>query len=164
MSKTRKPCPGCGETVYRDADKVCNLCQKILEKARDEEEFLKGQTDRVVIGYAERPYWNADIYTHSKKGDEIRDRFFDLVKAAAQPMLYYQTPEFYVLGKMSSYYPVCATMNRMAAEAIRDIYEMLNPILKAEYEAGKKDGHNLLMRLANGDLAPNAFMEKTNDE
>lgn len=32
--QTKKPCHGCGESGYREADKLCGICQKELREAR----------------------------------------------------------------------------------------------------------------------------------
>lgn len=55
-------------------------------------------------------------------------------------------------------------MPRLLAEAIRDLHIGTIDALELEYEEGKKDGHNLLVRLASGDLSPNEFFKKTDQE
>lgn len=52
-------------------------------------------------------------------------------------------------------------MLRCHASAIRDLRVVVLEALELEYECGKSDGHNLLMRLANGDLSLNELSKET---
>lgn len=85
---------------------------------------------------------------------------FRVVQAASRISLVCNA-EFNLLGKIEAGGTSYAIMPRPLAEAIRDLYAMLQPALATEYAEGKRDGHNLLMRLASGDLAPNEYMDKS---
>jgi hypothetical protein len=54
-------------------------------------------------------------------------------------------------------------MAKPLAEAVRDLRNAVVDALDAEYEAGKAAGHNLLLRLADGDLSMNDFDARTRE-
>ena len=162
---TYKPCPGCGENNYRPTDDVCSTCRRTLDRARDFSDLQKSLPDGIVIvEYAPRAYWNEHIYTNGdmdkRLGSKIMEKFFDLAVACSTPTNNHNA-EFELLGKMSSGSREWAQMQRAVAVQIRDLYKLIQQALKNQYEAGKQDGHNLLMRLAQGDLSANEWLEKT---
>lgn len=155
------PCPGCGKVKsYRKSTEVCRECGALLRKAKWlEEQLAKLEGDEIIVSYGTYAHWNEYIYSHAGIGRDLMGAVFDIAEAASRPAMEYNS-EFPLLGKIEPGGTTYAVMPRPLAEAIRDLYAMLGPSLKAEYEKGKKDGRNLLMRLANGDIAPNEFFEK----
>lgn len=162
-----KPCPGCGKIEsWRPADEVCRECKQALKKIKDwEEQISKIGNDQIVVSFGLRDYWNQYIHDHVNHdvtddhiGRNIVSAFHRLALAASTPSLEYHA-EFELLGEAQGKQYVI--MQRSIAEAIRDLFALMQPSIEAIYKSGKLDGHNLLMRLATGDLAPNEFMDVT---
>jgi hypothetical protein len=130
----------------------------LLERAAWLEEQLARLGDgEVVVSYGAQPHWNEYIYTHSGAGRQMMDMFHQLVKAGSRPSSTYNA-EFPVLGKIEGMVGASyIVMPRLLAEAVRELRTAVGDALKAEYEAGKRDGHMLLIRLAQGDISVNEF-------
>lgn len=165
---TKTPCPGCGQVdSTRPASEVCSDCKTLLANAAKwEKQLSKVPKDEVVISFGEAYHWNQYLHTRDSKSSEaLMRQFHKLCKAATIR----ETPtknvkyEFTLMGKMdqTDWTSPKYVMSRELAEAIRDMYALLQPAIDAIYQKGKDDGHNLLMRLASGDLAPNEYMDKT---
>lgn len=162
MRGSQKPCPGCGGTkAYRKSDEVCTDCKSLLKRAQwMDEQLSKLGDDEVIVAIGQRSHWNAYIHSKSGKGRDLQEIFHRLALSASRPALAYHA-EFELLGKIDNGGRMYVKMPRPLAEAIKDLRSAIQPALEAEYEAGKADGHNLLMRLANGDLSVNEYMKKT---
>lgn len=161
-----KPCPGCGEIdSRRPADKVCNTCKAKLKRLDELEERLSGNTDTVIVSFASASY---NSYIWSKKrgsGNALQNAFYEIAFTAGKELPAYSKAEYDLLGKrhdVGTHHYHVMEMPRQLAEAIKNTYAMMNKILEGEYEQGKSDGHNLLMRLAQGDLSPNEYLQNTN--
>lgn len=157
-----KPCPGCGEVKsWRPAKEVCTDCKRLLKRAVWlEEQLSKLDDDEVIVAFAERAYWNEYIYSHSGVGRNLMDIFHRLAKSGSRPSPR-GNAEFNLLGKIESFGGTNAIMPRPLAEAIAWLRDAVADALKKEYEEGKRDGHRLMMRLANGDLSMNDFDKET---
>lgn len=154
-----KPCPGCGEVdSSRPAKEVCRACKHLLQRAKWlEEELSKLGDDKVVVKFGKLPHWNEYIHTKSDVGRGLMDIFQRLAEAGSCPSAVHSS-EFRLLGKIDAFSGArYAVMLSPLAEAIRDLRVAVGEALKLEYEQGKKDGHNLLFRLASGDLSGNEF-------
>jgi len=162
---SKKPCPGCGEVKQgRQVADVCSDCGNLLGKSKWMEEQLSRVSDNeIVVSFGEQAHWNTGFYTRSHTGREILSILHHIVKSAAHPTLS-QNPEFEMLGKIDYCGVSYGTMSKPLAEGLRDLYWTLNKAFKAEYEVGKKDGHNLLMRLADGDIGADEFYRITDKE
>lgn len=160
---TRKPCPGCGESGWRESNKVCGNCRRLLDLMEKIEKSENTKPDEVIVSFAEAPHWNEYFYAYQvgEIGDDLRKSFFRLANAAITRQTLELESEFDLLGKTSSYHPPRYVMSRNLAESIRDLHQMIQPMINAIYEKGKSDGHNLLMRLATGDIAPNQFLKES---
>lgn len=167
---SKKPCPGCGKIdEWRPADKVCSDCQHLLKNAAKwEKQLSKITKDEAVVSFGEMYHWNQYIYTHINNVDnlssQIMRQFHELCKAAPTREAVNRPHEFTLMGKIEQYNAPKYVMPRRLAEAIKNLYDMLQPMIDKVYEAGKNDGHNLLRRLATGDIAPNEFLQKTEAE
>lgn len=160
-----KPCPGCGEVNrHRKADELCWECKETLKFAKKlQEEFALVPDNKTVVVYGERPYWNGYFYCHDAKGDcgrLLQQVFLDLVKSIVVPYTGSTEKVTLLLGKIDGL-GQRGMMSTRTAEAIVALHKAIQPVLDAVYEAGKKDGSNLLMRLATGDIATNEFLEET---
>lgn len=161
--RTKKPCPGCGEVdIWRKADEVCREC-KIKISRFDELEKETKKKSEVFVYFGERYHWNK--YIHTRGGLESSDlmkAFHRLALAASKFSL--NPPHIkdgiLILDKVEGV-GIGRIMDKETAEAFLALHKMIQPLIDSVYESGKRDGHNLLMRLASGDLAPNEYMQET---
>ncbi len=155
---SKKPCPGCGEVVYgRAAKDVCSDCKSLLRRARwMEEQLSKLNDDEIVVSFGRVSHWNEYMYTQSGAGRDLMDDFQSVALAGSRPSLTSKA-EFNLLGLIQSGAADYVVMSRSLAEAVRDLRKNVQDALRQEYAQGKKDGSNLLKRLADGDLAVNEF-------
>lgn len=164
---TKKPCPGCGKVDrYREADKVCKSCQHLIKRAKDLQEE-EAPRDSVFVRFSAVHHWNEYIYTRGAFASEIiMKAFVRLALAASVPSLNeaWEDGDLYILGKLSSGSADRYLMNKEIAEAIKDLRFIAQDLIDSVYKKGKEDGHNLLMRLASGDISPNEYLKKTMEE
>ena len=109
-----------------------------------------------------------DLYfftrNQSDNGRKLQHAFHELALAAVIPN---PNPVNHSGGNMllhqnmhnQGYYKIHGTILPDLAEAIKHLHGLIQPALDAAYDAGKSDGHNLLGRLASGDIAPNEFFK-----
>lgn len=162
MRGSSKPCPGCEKTeTSRPAKEVCRHCKNLLKHAAwMEAQMSKLADDEIVVRYGKRANWNEYIYSHSDEGRKLMDIFQRIAMAGSMPSVMFSA-EFNLLGETEGAGAAqYAKMTRPLAEAIRDLRIAVCEALKAEYQAGKKDGHSFVMRLASGDLSINEFDKK----
>ncbi len=157
---SQKPCPGCGEIrSNRRTSEVCWQCEKDLAYAKRVRQELAAAGEAIIVSFGDRDYANGYISTRDREsGNRLRELMFNLAKSVSVPANVFHADMENLLGKddgssMRTY----ASMNLKTARVINILYGAIQEALKAEYEAGKVDGHNLLMRLASGDLAMNEF-------
>ena len=157
---SKKPCPGCGKIrPDRPAKEVCAHCKRLIERATWlETELSKVGNDEIIVRYGIRYYQNEYIHTHSDSGRTLM-RLFQSIAVSGSRISTSTDAEFELLGKIDNYGfgGSYAVMSRSLAEAIRDLRIAVVSALKSEYEEGKKDGHNLLVRLASGELSMSDF-------
>lgn len=153
-----KPCPGCGKVKLGRATKeVCRDCRFLLDRAIWLEEALsKMGDDEIVVAFGDHSHWNEYIYSHSGAGRNLMDDFQRVARAGSRQATTL-IAEFELLGKVEGGGHSYAIMLRPLAEAVRDLRVAVSEALEKEYSKGKADGHNLLMRLADGDLSVNDF-------
>lgn len=172
MRAQKNPCPECGEIdIFRKTGEICRECKRLINLARMiEDEQKKLEEDSVFVRFSDTYHWNEYIHT---KGREYRseDPRKVLTRLAISVSKLVISPEWrqealYVLGKRdpSSGSGKVWIMKRETAEAIQDLREMIPELIDSAYAQGKKDGSNLLLRLASGDMAPNEWIEKTKIE
>ncbi len=157
---SQKPCPGCGEIRnYRRASEVCRQCEKDLVYARRVRQELAAGGETIIVSFGDRSYANEYISTRDREsGPRLQQLMFDLAKSTSAPVDVYHAELEFLLGKDNgASMRIYASMKSETARVINTLYRAIQEALKAEYEAGKADGHNLLMRLASGDLAMNEF-------
>lgn len=163
-----KPCPGCGKTSsYRKADEVCMSCKALLNSAakwKQQLVMLESGADQIVVAIGKQSYWNEYIHDHIRNGKgygrSLMDIFQRLALASSRPAVELEA-EYKLLGKIDPGGTMHITMPRSLAEVIKELHQFIQPMLDEVYSAGKHDGHRLLMRLAEGDLSPNEFLEET---
>ena len=183
MGRSRKACPVCKEThiLGYDTEKgCCAACLKLLEKGREYEAQLtrKDAPSKLYrcnphgasIGYF--PYCNQQV---NKDLDTLKTRLHSLLSMTSEIKLGWLTyeqsdiirdnPTEDITGTSSgsnfrSDYG-CVKVTPEFADAMREIYQLLNRVLPAIYESGKQSGSNLLLQLASGELTVDQFNEKS---
>lgn len=171
MAKTRKPCPSCGivRPWGREVDQICNICQNDRKRlAYLENEFAKINSETVMVYYNAASHWNQYFHTHAQGSDAtvLQEAFYELAEAMGIPYTGESTKgEIALLGKGTGggfSMGKRGLLRRDIAEAFVKLHQSIQPVLDAVHEASFAQGDNLLMRLANGDLAPNDYLQKKN--
>lgn len=160
---SQKPCPGCGEVrSNRRASEVCRHCEKDLAYARRVRQELAAAGEAIIVSFGDRDYANEYIYTRDREsGPRLRELMFRLAKSTSVPVNVYHADVENLLGKDDGpSMRVYASMKTETARVIPMLYKAIQEALRAEYEAGKADGHSLLMQLASGDLSISDFDDK----
>lgn len=169
MAKTRKPCPSCKE-VYpwqRDADDICPNCQNDRKRLEYlEAEFSKINSETVQVYYQAAPHWNQYFYSHcGADTGELQKAFYALAESIVVPYTGdYQEGGISLMGPGSGggfRSGRRGLLRKDIAEAFIKLHQSIQPLLDAVHEDSFKQGHNLLMRLAAGDLSPNEYMKKS---
>lgn len=124
------------------------------------EKQLAVTSEEIVVATGQKSHWNKYLYSHSGHGRDVLGELHRVVLCAGRQVNSFDE-QFSILGDIQPGAAIRVAMNRPLAEAIRDLRNVIQVALTEEYEAGKKDGHNLLKRLATGDLAVNEFMKNT---
>ena len=166
-----KPCPGCGEVDNRrKTTEVCRVCQDKLRKYDALQNALEKQnSEKVPVVFAKRNYQTQYFHIMDKSdlNRQLQSAFHELARAATTNAVDYPGRDnliyilgggdYSVYGGQSQY----GYMPEKLAFAIKNLHELIQPSLDAAYSAGKQHGHNLLGRLATGDIAPNEFFLET---
>lgn len=90
MSRTTKPCPGCGKIDrYRAADKVCDACANAIKKWNEHVEKVKTIPGVATVRLSEAYHWQPMFYfgghCHGVEGlSETRDELAKLFKELAE--------------------------------------------------------------------------------
>lgn len=160
----KKPCPACKEFKYgRLTDDICEQCKALIKKARAMDDEIRKQSlsGDCVVSFGEYSHYNEYVYLRSHDGQKIRDAFHAIVKAVAagKSIKSYNADALPMMGKCDSYSRLYAILPVDLANALADFYKLLSPAFELEYLQGKSDGRNLLMQLAQGEIAPNDFLE-----
>src|SRR5271165_5617186 len=92
--KTSSPCPGCGESGYRNKDKVCFNCQRKLQEAEQAREAQAKDTEYQVYDVPARfPYYAVPIrhpqqrQNMSRMSQAIAKEMAALVLSVARPFV-----------------------------------------------------------------------------
>lgn len=155
---TRKPCPGCGNTTWREVDKVCGRCRNLLDAAIKAEEKIKNDVETGYylvkpIQYERRQRWE--------------DQFWRLVHKLADVTVNSWAPASTRLidpshidshGWQSQ--SVVVGLSHQVAEALRTLWIYMRAECDHQYQIGVGHGSNLLRRLANGDISVLHFEEQ----
>jgi hypothetical protein len=160
---SQKPCPGCGEIrSNRRASEVCRHCKEDLAYARRVRQDLAAAGETIIVSFGDRDYANEYIYTRdTESGHRLRRLMFELAKSVSVPANVYHADVKNLLGEDDgASMRVYASMKTETARVIPILYKAIQEALRSEYEAGKADGHSLLMQLASGDLSISDFDDK----
>lgn len=170
MSRTRKPCIGCGEVhPYRPADKLCHDCARDLQLGQRLRKKIKaGKADVKIYKVAEYGWSHWYPYIHvghsGEAGDEFR-RAFDLVVTQSSDPAEIGSIDTEILVPANNFttsdqqYPV--SMKPELAEGLRRLYLAVQSIADEAYKNGKADGCDLLNGLASGEMSVKEFNERS---
>jgi len=158
MGRTSKPCPGCGRSEkfpFRDADRVCGTCQAILSEGRAAREIAEKDEDCIEIELA---WYSLGQLFHVKRETSallysaMRDLVMGAVKTA-RPTRYNPNP-FNILDHKDNLNADCRYwMDRGTADLIHQIVVLVKRATTEAYQAGFRDGNNLLSRLIAGTIS-----------
>ena len=187
MSRTTKPCPGCGEVDrYRVANAVCGNCRRDLDAWKQHVASLgklDAQTEIVELSevdYAWPGFYNGahghgleNFETHQaglQKG--MHAVAYRLAKAVypknqgpedswkAKPL--FMRPSYdYPLGEhMHGWFNTDALFAKTDIDLFRTLYDHIAQFAHLCYLSGVRDGQNILVGLANGTLDLERLEEK----
>ena len=173
--ETTKPCPGCGEEGLRDADNVCQRCQRLLQEARQARERQAQDTERQVYDVPATFPWYSVPASYQSQGatrtalESIRAMMVELVHSIGTPAvgdaLYNVATKLFTFpkGRRVEYssYDSRLCLAPETARAIDHLDTAIQTALQVAYEAGKQDGAHLLQQLASGEITIAAFNEET---
>lgn len=162
MSRTRKPCPGCGERVWdREKDKVCSGCQKILDEYGDMVNRVRKPARglaKVALPWAPHalPYIpNAsDYFAKIEHGRDFQRAFFELAGLLAKDSTgeHVDKAEWLVPVREASQDKVITMPHEVVAE-LRKLYDATIGISEQAYREGHRDGRNIVTGLCTGSLS-----------
>lgn len=164
------PCPGCGKTGrekerYRK-DGLCWDCRCLLALGQELKKTRVNQTDKIT---------EVSIYMTELKylsSSETRDciaAFREFLTSISDKEKLDNCQSRHI-GQLDGFHR-CETeeikgikMTPESADHLESFVTALNEYSKAVYEDGVKHGSNLLMRLNEGELTPDAFLKKVNGD
>lgn len=171
MSLTKAPCPACKVVdKYRHVTDVCSGCQRLLREAlaaRDALEHLEG-TELVVTGEPTAHWWEGyyeslpSCCSHNTR-DEIRKAYVKLVYllgTTTDEYVPFDDRRLYSLGKWESS-SISMRFKPAALKALRNLDEAIRKSLMETYEYARREGHNILLELARGELSVDEFNQQT---
>lgn len=159
MAKTKKPCPGCGEPQpwFRDADKVCGHCQKLIEDGKNARAQAKVGKQAVRMPFA--PHGLPYIHHADKKGGEIQRVFVELARSLGP--LVQGTEEGVksvplVEGMEGSSYASgdkYVSVLRGTPALLNQLYQLIVKACETAHTGGRRQGEDLIGSLAAGRLS-----------
>lgn len=164
MPTTKKPCPGCGTTSRRDVeDLLCFKCKRYIAWAKERQ--ASDLEDR-SFSYLRLPAPDAPITCF--KGDyrqtpllakALNDLLSEIeYKGNSVPSDYGNTP---FAGWTPNYRGDRAMyVETRFIDPLRALWWAIRQIAHSAYDEGKRDGTNLLVRLADGELGIKDFEER----
>lgn len=167
MRAQRKPCPECGETdIFRKTGEICRECKRLIKLARAiDKQQNELESDFIFVRFSDTSHWNEYIKTEGRdyNAKDPRKVLTRLALSVASPVFFYSSgrDDLPILGKNESGSGKQWTMKKETAEAIKELRDMIPELIDSAYSEGKRDGNNLLMRLASGDMAPNDWIKET---
>lgn len=176
MAKTKKPCPGCGEPEeygYRDADKVCGACQKLLAEAKAAREQKAADEDLVAYHVPARP-WDLPYIGHC--GSTSEGEPFSRFREAYHALVDLSGVEHHAAGTFcgatsagrllksrssshSAWYP--HYLRRASVEPLQQLFAAVESMVANAYAEGKREGEGFIARLATGEVTIQEFNEQT---
>lgn len=167
---TFDPCHGCGQvpTQYggRKKDAVCSECSQTLSLAKRAAHDQKQRGDAVVVAIPTQSHWLP--YLYEKEGDRgIQKAFWELAIASSAPRMDCSfsgaSKRLIPPGRSDSWSPHAPEDYRLmpsgVADSLHALFDAIGKGLDGNYNAGKRDGSNLLNQLASGGITTEKFNE-----
>lgn len=175
MGTTRKPCPGCGDTSGHETGRVCGSCQAKLRAYDDLRAAEQASSVLVIPGVPHIPdggLWHR--VKNAQPGEfDLSNHVRSLVELLGRPV---QGREPNV-GSMNDSVPLISYKDKAGRirksehrerwyvpkglpEILSRIFRTVAYISDARYQEGRRDGADLLGRLASGDLTLAEINEK----
>ncbi len=168
MSRTKKPCPGCGKLdPYRPADKVCSACHAALRRSE--------KTDRELEAAAKQPglapVWlpwaiHAYPYIRNARDHETGEDFDRDFYRAADTLLRCSGVHAPTLGRgncspvfeypknhpESSFDSTVIHIERPVLDQWRKLHGAVQGIARTAHKIGADEGANMLARMARNEV------------
>lgn len=165
MGFTKKPCPACGEVhPHRSADDICSYCKRLIKEALDTRKRLKEDSGLVPARLGDAHHWN-DTHYHNGRSEDIDETgraIWRLAKAVTIPDPEHRADwDEGLLGKVNGHEDSYVLVGKETGECLRRLNKSIHVIVENAYKNGFKDGHNLLSRLATGDVTINEFYSRS---
>lgn len=173
MSRTTKPCPGCGNVDrYRKRDAVCQACARALKWAEDNRDNTHNAVvNKQVAAYTQQDQSGMLYYPHAS-ADTDMSRELRLVIAALLQRLSKPAPPD---GGLPTLMPLVTPSRDFAnygrttvlfspedAELVRRLDQTVRAALGNAYANGLRDAGNTIRSLINGTITVNDFVEQMN--
>ncbi len=178
MTRTQKPCPGCGEVDrYRKANKVCSDCRNQLDGYDSMHRLISSTADAQLYVYSSTYHWNRNFYGKFRLpafSDVRRDldrAFHDLVGCVSGPVAPNEHCRDYLLrqgakapGSDSNVYGNGPDdLVRLTPEtrvAFRRLFELIIEALEAVSIDAYEHGQDFLEQLAKGEVSLADYAER----
>lgn len=169
---SRLPCHGCGKAVLHHKDSVCDECRTALNFAATIKTEQAKEQGMVSLYHHEVPY-ALPVLTFTAPREALHKAFWTLgnvlsKNAGAFDVPQQDDPQFNggflwpETFKTSSHrdWKIRRAFERNVAVALREVYRLVYESLQAEYVKGAKEGRNLLIGLASGQITSDEFNTK----
>lgn len=161
------PCPGCGKTGREKEryckDGLCWDCKRLLGLGKELSEIRADQTDKITEVSI---YMTGLQYLSSGETHDCIVAFREFLTSISDKEKLDNCQSRYIgyFDGSDSKNIRGIKMTPESADHLESFVTALNQYSKAVYDDGVKHGSNLLMRLNEGELTPNAFIKGVNGD
>jgi hypothetical protein len=161
------PCPGCGKTGREKEryckDGLCWDCKRLLGLGKEISEIRANQTDKITEVSI---YMTGLQYLSSSETHDCIAAFREFLTSISDKEKSDNCQSRYIghYDHSDSKNIRGIKMTPESADHLESFVMALNQYSKAVYDDGVKHGSNLLMRLNEGELTPDAFIKRVNGD
>ena len=170
MKFTRKLCPGCGRTEiypFRETDRVCKNCQRLINEALEHRKTLDNITDRMRIQVGKAYHWNKGYY----EGDLHRNLKTKLLKIMVKLIKEVSEKNYGVCawkdpiilrdlgGKPDGDEGESRYIGKRLFGLLRGLDRLIRLALRQAHHNGKREGSSLIVMLASGQITLDKFQK-----
>lgn len=162
MGHARTPCPACGQNNIRETGKICWKCERLMEDGRKYRELQERNTDYLLYYYDIAGCPGAyGTESHETYIHALQDlfRFLDQPGRIDSGSLHLFSS--HPLRQVSSCYRHAVRLQPQLRDIIDALDGAVREMVALAYDAGVKEGSQLLVGLANGKITLAEFEEKT---
>jgi hypothetical protein len=161
---TWDPCHACGDEGNRPKNSVCGKCRSIFERALRREAEVAAAGEDVIVRSCERAYAMPYLRHETARGDPsgenpIRKPMLRLSEVISEPAIH-ATDAQDLWGDGRYDWVTYRRMPRAAFEAMRDAYDAIGKALTAAHREGHREGRDLLLQLAAGEITNDEFNDR----